>query len=128
MISKRIIDWLIEHENSSVRYRTMVEILDKSQKDSEVLETKNLIINSIPVKVILNKMHPDGYWLQKNPRTREVLGKGIKYGAFGTTHYCLSYLAELGLGKDHPKIALASKRYLSLQKGMEISTAISHVC
>lgn len=116
MIPEKVITWLIEPENPSVRYRTMIEILDKSQDDAEVQDSKSQIVTSIPVRAILDKMHPEGYWLQKNPRTGEILGKGLKYGAFGTTHYCLSYLAELGLDRSHPKVAKATERYLSLQR------------
>lgn len=108
--------WLLEKENPSVRYRTFTELLDKSRDDSEIIEVKNKIPYSKPVKTLLGKMHPEGYWLQKNPRTNEVLGEGVEYGAFGTTHYCLSYLAELGMDKSDPQIAKAAERYLNLQK------------
>ena len=114
MIPIDIINWLLEPENPSMRYRTMKELLDKSQ--NEVQETKSLIVDSDSVKTLLEKMHPDGYWLQKNPRTGEVTGDGVKYGAFATTHFCLAYLAELGLDESHPKVAKATERYLSLQK------------
>ncbi len=114
MIPVDVINWLLESENPSMRYRTLKELLDKSQ--NEVQETKSLIVNSDSVKTMFEKMHPDGYWLQKNPRSGEVTGDGVKYGAFATTHYCLSYLAELGLDRSHPKVAKATERYLSLQK------------
>ncbi|MCW4037243.1 MAG: hypothetical protein NWF13_00745 [Candidatus Bathyarchaeota archaeon] len=116
MISKNIVKWLVEPEHPSVRYRTLVELLGNSPTDSEVKECKNQIAESTPVKILLDKMHPDGYWLQKNPRTGEIIGKGVEYGAYGTTHYCLSYLAELGMDRSHPQIAKAAERYLSLQK------------
>jgi hypothetical protein len=116
MISNNIVKWLVEPEHPSVRYRTLVELLGNSPTDSEVKECKNQIAESIPVKILLDKMHPDGYWLQKNPRTGEIFGEGVEYGAYGTTHYCLSYLAELGMDRSHPQIAKAAERYLSLQK------------
>jgi len=84
--------------------------------DSEVRECKNQISNSLPVRTLLGRMHPDGYWLQKNPRTGKIFGEGVEYGAFGTTHYCLSYLAELGVDGNHPQITKAAERYLNLQK------------
>jgi hypothetical protein len=61
-------------------------------------------------------MHPGGYWLQKNPRTGELRGDGVEYGAYGTTHYCLSYLAELGMDMTDSEVSRAAERYLSLQK------------
>ena len=114
MIPADVIRWLLEVETPSMRYRTMKELLDKSQ--NEVNESKSLIEDSDSVKTLFEKMHPDGYWLQKNPRSGEVTGDGVKYGAFATTHFCLSYLAELGLDESHPKVAKATERYLSLQK------------
>jgi hypothetical protein len=61
-------------------------------------------------------MHPDGYWLQRNPRTGRVEGAGTEYGSFATTHFCLSYLAELGLDRNHARVAVAAERYLALQQ------------
>jgi hypothetical protein len=115
-MKKEVLDWLLEPKDISVRYRTLVELLDLPDDSVEVLECKNQIPVSDPVKKILIKMHPNGYWLQQNPRTKEILGDGVKYGAFGTTHYCLSYLAELGLDRDNPQISKAVERYLSLQE------------
>jgi hypothetical protein len=83
--------------------------------DPEVIECKRQITESNPVKSLLSKMNPNGYWLQKNPRTGEVLGDGVKYGSFATTHYCVSYLAELGMDRSNPKVAKAAERYLNLQ-------------
>jgi hypothetical protein len=60
-------------------------------------------------------MHPDGYWLQKNYKG-EILGQGVEYGSFATTHFCLSYCAELGLDRNTPFVEKAASRYLDLQK------------
>jgi hypothetical protein len=115
-LKKEVVDWLLEPENPAVRYRTMVELLDLSRDHELVLECNNRIPESASVTEILGKMHPEGYWLQKNPRTKEIFGDGVEYGAFGTTHFCLSYLAELGMNRNDPQIAKAAERYLNLQK------------
>ena len=111
-----VLKWLLEPEEPSIRYRTLIDLLETPHDDFDVKECKSQIPSSKPVESILSKMHPDGYWLQKNPRTKEVVGAGVKYGAFGTTHYCLSYLAELGMDRTSHQIAKAAERYLSLQK------------
>ncbi|MEI6632398.1 MAG: hypothetical protein WCP22_01120 [Chlamydiota bacterium] len=115
-INPRVRDWLLEADEPSIRYRTLVELLDRSECDPEVVTAKKAIPASEPVRRILERMHPDGYWLQKNPRTGEWAGKGIEYGAFATTHFCLAYLAELGLDRTHPLVRKAAERYLNLQK------------
>ncbi len=116
MVSKEIIDWLLEVEDPSLRYRTLTEILDKSSRDRDVFDSRKQIVGSVAVKSIFSKMHPDGYWLQKNPRSGEILGDEVVYGAFGTTHFVLSYLAELGLDKKNPIVSKAALRYLGLQR------------
>lgn len=116
MTKQTVTAWLLEPENPSVRYRTMVELLDEPFDDHEVENCNEHIPESQPVTTLFGKMHPEGYWLQRNPRTKEVLGDGVKYGAYGTTHYCLSYLAELGMDKSDPRVAKAAERYLNLQK------------
>ena len=116
LVSEDVIRWLLEPEDPSMKYWTLVELLGKSPNDHEAIECKRQIAESIPVKSLLSKMHPDGYWLQKNPRTGRVLGDGTEYGAFGTTHYCLSYLAELGMDRTNSQVAKAAERYLNLQR------------
>lgn len=116
MMKQEVIDWLLEPDNPSVKHRTLVELMGKNNEDSQVQVIKHRIIDSQPVKKLLDTMHPDGYWLQKNPRTGEILGDEVVYGAFGTTHYCLSYLADLGLNKSNVQVKKAADRYLNLQK------------
>lgn len=111
-----VVDWLLEPENPSVRYRTLTELLDRNDDEPEVIATKKSIVSSEQVTKILKKMDPDGYWLQKNPRTGRIVGDGVEYGAYATTHFCLAYLAELGLDNQHPKVILAADRYLGLQQ------------
>ncbi len=116
LVSGDVANWLLESENSSVKYRTLTELLGRSPYDPEVIECKKVIAESTQVSILLSKMHPDGYWLQKNPRTGKVLGEGTEYGAFGTTHYCLSYLAELGMDRTNSQVAKAADRYLNLER------------
>jgi hypothetical protein len=116
LVSEDVARWLLEPENPSLRYRTMVELLGKSPDDPEAIECKRQIAESIPVKGLLSEMRPDGYWLQKHPTTDKMLGDGVEYGSFGTTHYCLSYLAELGMDRTNAQVAKAAERYLNLQK------------
>lgn len=115
-IDSEISKWLLEENNPSVRYRTLTELLEKPPDNPEVVKTRNSILSSEPVTKIFSRMHPDGYWLWKNPRTGEVVGDGVLYGAFTTTHFCLAYLAELGLNQEHPLIYKAVNRYLNLQQ------------
>lgn len=109
-----VLEWLLEPGDPSVRYRTLAELMDKDGT-KEAREAWSAVPESEPVKKLIETMHPDGYWLQKNYKGR-MAGQDVEYGSFGTTHFCLSYCAELGLDRSQPFIEKAASRYLDLQK------------
>ncbi|HEY5629330.1 MAG TPA: hypothetical protein VIR16_07440 [Candidatus Limnocylindrales bacterium] len=108
------IDWLLEPEHPSIRYRALVELLRRSVTDREAATARAAIPASTDVQRILAAMHPDGYWLQRQHDGR-IVGEGVEYGSFASTHFCLAYLAELGLDRGNPLVARAAERYLALQ-------------
>jgi len=111
------IDWLLEENDPSVRYRTLTELLDEPSDSQEACEAKAQIPNSEPVKEIFLKMHPEGYWYYVNKNSKKGgRGDGVRYWDFVTTHYNLAFLSELGMDRNHPRIDLATNRYLRLQK------------
>jgi hypothetical protein len=109
-IQDRVTDWLLEKEDPSVRYRFLTEYLLEEQTSPLALEAKKGILESQPVLRIFKKMHPDGYWLHNGH------GAGIQYSCSASTHYILSFLAELGLTRDDNRIANAVERYLGLNE------------
>jgi hypothetical protein len=115
-VQTKPIEWLLEDDNPSVQYRASKEVLNLDEDMPEVRQAKSNILQSQPVQTILDNMHPQGYWLQKNPRTQRIIGEGVEYGSFGTTHFCLAYLAELGLDRNQPQVEKAAERYIALQQ------------
>jgi hypothetical protein len=116
MTNDKTLNWLLNSDNPSLRYRVMTELLDSPVNNSEIIELKNEIQNSSQVMQILSKMHPEGYWLQQNQTTKRFVGDDVEYGSYATTLFCLSYLSELGLTKENHLVAKAAERYLNLQK------------
>ena len=57
-----VVDWLLELENPSVRYFTLVELLGKRVGNQDVIEAKSRIMTEGPVPRILSRMKPPGYW------------------------------------------------------------------
>ena len=55
-------DWLLERENPSVRYFTLRDILDYSDKAPEVVEARAAIVHHKKVSNIFGKQKPGGYW------------------------------------------------------------------
>jgi hypothetical protein len=54
--------WLLEEDNPSVRYFTLVDIIGKDPADPEVIEAGKAVMRKGVVPGILAGMHPDGFW------------------------------------------------------------------
>jgi hypothetical protein len=104
-----VLDWLLEPENPSVRYRTLTELMGTPKYNPEVRQVRADIPGSKAVQKIFAKMHPDGYWLHRS------VGAGVSYAMSSSTHFVLAYLAELGLDREDERVARAVERYLSLK-------------
>ena len=56
------IDWLLEENNPSIRYLTLIDVLDKDENNNKVREAKEKIMVEGIVPKILNKQKARGYW------------------------------------------------------------------
>ena len=54
--------WLLESEYPSIRYWTLLDILDRPESDPEVQETRSAIPQQALVKELFSLQHPEGYW------------------------------------------------------------------
>jgi hypothetical protein len=82
-----LMSWLLEPSNPSVRFWALQDLEGRDPSDPEVRETQYAIMESPPVKAILDGQSPEGHW--GDPRNTYL----PKYTA--TTHSLL-ILAELG--------------------------------
>jgi hypothetical protein len=96
----------------------MKEIQNVPPTDKRMIETQQSILQTSTIKKIKKTMHPEGYWTIKKPDGR-IIGAGVEYATFNTTHYVLGYIAELGLTREEPWVELAADRYLSLKASDE---------
>lgn len=89
-------DWLLEENNPSVRYFTLKDILDKTEDDLEVEESRKNIMEIGAVHKILSKQEPGGYW--GPPENFYLRGK------YKGTSWQLIILAELGADREDERI------------------------
>ena len=54
--------WLLESENSGVRYLAMRDLLDLSPDDKKLKSARKLAHREGPIARVLSKMNEDGYW------------------------------------------------------------------
>jgi len=85
-------DWLLEEDNPSVRYFTLIEILDLPSSKPEVKKAKAAIMTAGIVPLLLAKQEQGGYW---------GVPEDFYRAKYTGTVWTLLILAELGAdGKD----------------------------
>ncbi len=100
------IPWLLEPTNPSVRYWTLLDILDRSADDPEVRAARAAIPTFPPVAELLAAQKRDGYWVKRD----YYLPK--HYGTF----WVLSVLADLGLTAENEGIRRACEFMFTFQR------------
>ena len=100
-------DWLLEGE-PFVRYRTLTDILDGSDKDKEVLKVKKSISNHNLIKKIFNNQNKKGYW--GTPKDIHTW-----WPKKDTTFWVLGMLADFGLTREEKNIERACEYVFSTQ-------------
>jgi len=89
----QVIQWLLEEKEPSVRYRTLVELLDRPCDSAEVIGARAQIADCKNVERIFARADSSGLF----PHKPEY------YGNWTTFNY-LTILAELGLSGDDPRV------------------------
>jgi len=89
-------DWLIEDENPSVRYFTLVDILEEPADGIEATTARRSIMEKGVIPRILDRQNDGGYW--GNPEDFYVRGK------YRGTVWQLIILAEMAADGDDPRI------------------------
>ncbi len=99
--------WLLEGE-PWVRYRTLVDLLNKKETDKEVIGAKEDISEHPLIKKIFKKQNKDGYW----GVPKDILTWWPKKD---TTFCLLPILADFGFTKEDKRVAKAGEYVFGLQ-------------
>jgi Prenyltransferase and squalene oxidase repeat len=124
MTSRKVLDWLLDPEEPSMRYRTLRELLGKAETDSEVRAARARIPEVGWGASILARRAPGGWW--DNP-DRVYTPKYI------STNWMLLVLSDLGLTRDHPAIRASCARWMARSQAKDGGFAMSlgsksHLC
>lgn len=100
------VDWLLERENPSVRYFTLRDILDYSDKDREVVEAKAAIRHDEKVSRIFRRQKPDGYWESAEQPYQPK---------YRSSYWQIMILGQLGLDKGDQRVRKACEHIFQFQ-------------
>ena len=124
MKSDNVLNWLLEDNQPSIKYLTLTQLLEKTDKDSDVLSTKDAITSRGWAADILSKQHRDGWWFSEKSLSRP------KYTA---TYWMLLILSDLGVTRTDPRIEKACdlwvKKFAKKDGGFAYDRArVSEMC
>lgn len=91
----KVVDWLLEPKESSVRYLTLTQLLGKKETDSEVRDAKAQIPSSGWVAEILEGRDPGGCWVSE---------KSLYEPKYISTNWNLLALSDLGATRAIPEV------------------------
>jgi len=103
--SKRLLDWLLERDEPSVRYQTLVELLEKSERDTVVQDTKQRIGQTGWVARVLGEQKESTYW--DNPETCYI-------PKYATCVWKLIALADLEVSGEDQRIKNSIEHFFKL--------------
>jgi hypothetical protein len=104
MPSQRVLDWLLADDQPSIRYRTLTELLGKSERDPEVRAAKARIPEAGWVAEILAERDPGGWWV--NPRN-------FYQPKFLSTNWKLLVLSDLGITRGDRRIRASCEWWMA---------------
>ncbi len=104
-VSQRVLDWLLEEDEPSGRYETLVHLLGKSESEPSTEKTKELIGTKGWAARIFEKQKKGTYW--DNPDSCYV----PKFSASG---WQLTVLADLGVSAEDVRVKNAVDHYFQL--------------
>ena len=96
--------WLLESDQPSVQYYTLVDLLGRKENDPEVRRARSRIPRDGWAAQLLSRQKPKGYWEPREPTDIRGWTRFLQFPQFGSTMWPAMVLADLGLTAREPRI------------------------
>ena len=100
----KVLSWLLEENQPSVRYRALVDLLDRKETDPEVRSARSKIGRVGWAHDQLRRQGPNGFWEPREPKNLEQWIDFLYYPTYLATNWRALVLSDLGLDSSHPGI------------------------
>jgi len=91
----KVLDWLLEPTQPSIRYLALTQLLGKSQTDSDVREAKTRVPSAGWAAEVLARRDPGGWWARE---------KSLYTPKYLATNWNLLALSDLGVTRAVPQV------------------------
>jgi hypothetical protein len=99
-----VLDWLLEDDQPAVRYRALVDLLDRKGSDPEVRSTRAKIPRVGWAYDQLRSQGPKGFWEPREPKGVREWFQFMYYPTYTATNWRALVLSDLGLEASNPRI------------------------
>jgi hypothetical protein len=128
-----VLDWLLEEDQPSVRYYTLLDLLGRRENDSDVSQAYSEIPRSGWAKEILKHQKPGGYWESKEPRWDKDTLEWIDFlywPLYVATNWRAIVLSDLGLTSKERRIRKIADLFFNkkLRLGSPVNIFNEEVC
>jgi hypothetical protein len=100
---EKVLDWLLQPDQPSIRYLTLTQLLGKSETDSDVREAKKQIPRMGWAADILARRDPAGWWAREN---------NLYWPKYLATNWNLLALSDLGATRSIPKVRASCELWM----------------
>src|SRR5580700_9917114 len=100
---ERVVRWLLEPSEPAIRYRTLVDLLDRPATDPEVAKARRRIPLTGWARTLFAKQRPEGHWESPDDLYRPK---------YRSTIWNVQVLALLGVTRADPRMAKACELFL----------------
>ena len=98
-----VVGWLLEKDQPSIRYHTLIQLLDKPESDPEVKSTHAMIAKKGWAADLLRKQSVGGWWVTEG---------SLYWPKYTASNWMLLVLADLGLNRTEPRIRRACELWI----------------
>jgi hypothetical protein len=102
--ARSVVDWLLEADQPSVRYFTMVDLLGRKESDAEVRRTRSRIPRTGWAYDQLRAQGPKGFWEPREPKGVREWIDFLYFPYFTATNWRALVLSDLGLDRGTPGV------------------------
>ena len=126
----QVVDWLLEKDQPSVRYHTLVDLLGRPPGDTDAKAAYSAIPRTGWASDLLRTQKPKGYWEAHEPRTVREWVRFLRFPLYDSSVWNGIVLSDLGLTQADPRIRRLADRIFQykLQLGSEVNLFTEEVC
>lgn len=125
-----VLDWLLEEDQPSVRYYTLVDILGRKENNPEVRKAHSMIPKKGWASDILKLQKPKGYFEPKEPTTFRQWLDFLYFPVYSSTTWRAIVLSDLGMTSKDKRIRNIAELFFKykLQLGTMVNIFTEEVC